>query len=430
MKEMESITQSIDQVRTDSCPLSKANNEEKNCASYAKDLKETEKAESAAIPDGDMCAPDSCSEITSHQPTQIVTNANGNGNSADAIKDESKQSIFCSAIAHCLHRLDVPNSWFVIKTIDIDDKQVWCTCCNEVVVDSSTEEILLQTIKTKMDRHLQGVSHCFLATLNPPISDASLSAYTPSANLITEKPAPYICICRHTSLSSLSTGTLRKCFLGVTSCNGWFHPTCCSGGYRQVGSTPALPNVAALKSNELVCSLCVNWIQKRDSGSKFEPVLQPKDVKDRKCLFRKSEIGCASSVAIVYDNLWNVRNSKDYRGEASLLVSSEMIEIKGMMSQVEALAKYYSSWGSGRRADLCRKSNKVRATSTAAGLIQTVDNVDRMRLASSHNFARIIKLEIAGSIDVADHITIMDVICRYFRFCWRTHSNKHAKNKS
>ena len=279
-----------------------------------------------------------------------------------------------------------------------EDSLISCQCCSETVVKATVTD--LEEIQEKLERHIISPKHCFASSINSLGStdneDIDSDRSQRSTSLLPhETTSPYrksVCICRHTPLHTLSVGRLIKCNANLTSCEGYFHSSCCLGGQR-ICSTGEIRILGILLNNKKdVCTLCADHIMQNNNSYTFES---------------KNPRHAESIISLKFEK-------KGVEKSVYLLVNKAFPEIKGMISQVEALVKYYSTWERGKRIDLCR-SRLPKGPPTKIN--QTIDNCDRMRLAISHNLASILHIDQVNSNDNDD--SIMDIICRFARIMWR-----------
>lgn len=285
----------------------------------------------------------------------------------------------------------------------VAEKSIRCTCCSLNVVNSDSAKESVLTIIEKLERHLLNPRHLFASAIQSSESESSYKVNNQKLSLDKKNSKNYalrkcVCICRHYETHSLSVGPLKKCHANISSCGGFFHPSCCSGGFRLSSlSSIDINDGSKLNQDQLICILCAQEFMKKNKKHLFESVWND---------------DTSSILSLAFKEINGCKRSMKY--SISLSVSDAYPEIKGMISQVEALIKYYSLWGNSRRSDLCRISNSGR---TPVKTNTSIDQCDRLRLAISHNLVNILNCTQTPLDDSID--SIMDYICKFARFTWR-----------
>ena len=284
------------------------------------------------------------------------------------------------------------------RSNDYKDEFIYCLCCSRIVVNTNDVNMSKFEIEEKLERHILNPRHAFRSVCQSSVVPSKVGHQKglPDQRFSDEHDSSLsVCICRHYVNQSLSVGRLEKCHANVSECGGYFHLSCCSGGVRLTSpSSIHINDVISLNKNHLLCPLCAEKLKRKDNTYMFENAGYETSSSFPSVLFEEK---LDSKLAMKYP--------------FSLSAGNASSEMKGMISQVETLIKYYSRWGAGRRADVCKISQ--------AGIQNSygIDQCDRLRLTLSRYLAQIQRKEEISDNDYDE--ALLDSICKYTRLCWR-----------
>ena len=333
---------------------------------------------------------------------------------------------------------------------------IFCNVCSEIVVNIDSlmapfsesskyldrdygiklDSCTTSRIIEKIERHIVQPLHCLLASILQPVPSPSVSKNFEcngdihcDGSLSKETPIRPMnsCVClQPISGNALSTGPLFHCSVKAHCSGNVFHTECLNGenGHHTFNKAG---NYSKPEDSHKLCRICASYEQK-NGCIKFEASQQ----KNNKQVVDKNQKNSASLENVLSMQLSNNESNVAYFGNLhfplvdlpsvkekadtltidtlpSITCNPELIELSGIVSQIQCIIRYYCIWPDSRRTDFLFSSGS-----------STIDYCDIMRLAIAIHASKMIDFSAKAlrGFDSFHDASLIDLICRLVRFNW------------